>query len=340
MKKIGLTFLILCASMLTGCVQTSYNGFRSSNVDMSVREISVKNNDNVLQMLDEARSAVVGISVSVSGGYTAIGSGVAISSGGYILTNNHVIEDGKDIKLYYADKTTGVASVLWNDPAVDMAILKSSREIPYLSTEDLNNTFVGEDVYAIGTPLTLEFKHTVTKGIVSAMDRTLESESDNGTIYLQSLVQHDASINPGNSGGPLITSEGKVIGLNTLKASEGEGIAFAVPIKLGKIIVSKLKENKDYKTPYMGVFAFDSDLAEIYNQNFYSDGVYVYSTTGPAKQAGLKKGDIITYINDKKISNMLDFRAEIYEKDIDDIISVTFERDGVFQKVDLKLTKR
>ena len=188
MRKIGLTFFVMSACLLTGCAQNSYNGYRNMNVDMTVREIAVKNNEDILNTLDEARSAVVGILVNINNGQ-AVGSGVAISSGGYILTNNHVIEDEKSIKLYYADKTVGTANVLWSDPAVDMAVLKSSREIPYLSTEDLENTFVGEDVYAIGTPLTLDFKHTVTKGIVSAMDRTLESEGNGGTIYLQSLVQ-------------------------------------------------------------------------------------------------------------------------------------------------------
>lgn len=339
MRKIGLTFFVMSACLLTGCAQNSYNGYRNMNVDMTVREIAVKNNEDILNTLDEARSAVVGILVNINNGQ-AVGSGVAISSGGYILTNNHVIEDEKSIKLYYADKTVGTANVLWSDPAVDMAVLKSSREIPYLSTEDLENTFVGEDVYAIGTPLTLDFKHTVTKGIVSAMDRTLESEGNGGTIYLQSLVQHDASINPGNSGGPLINSLGKVIGFNTLKASEGEGIGFAVPIKLGKIIVEKLKEDSAYKTPYMGVFALDKDLAEVYNQNFVSDGVYVVSTAGPAKEAGLKKGDVITYINDEKIRNMLDFRSCVYSKNIGETITITFERNGIYQKVQLKLSKR
>lgn len=339
MKKKHLTFFILPLIFCVGCAHNSSGMRRDLSVDMSVREISAKSNSEILSTLNEARSAVVGISVDLGNGY-AVGSGVAVSDGGYILTNNHVIENGRSIKLYFADKTTAAGRVVWKDPSIDMAVIKSSKEIPYLSTEDLQGTFIGEDVYAIGTPLTLEFKHTVTKGIVSAKDRTLESEGENGTIYLQSLIQHDASINPGNSGGPLINVEGKVIGLNTLKTSEGEGIAFAIPIKIGKIVVDKLKNNSSYKTPFIGVFAFDKDLAEIYQEDFNSDGIYVVGVSGPAKAAGLKKGDLITDIDGVKIANMLDFRSNIYSKNIGDTIIVTYIRNGVYENVNITLKER
>ena len=338
MKKICLTFLLGTVAFLTGCGQNAYNGFKDPNVDMTVREISAKNEEDILNMLSDARSCVVGISVDLKNGY-AVGSGVAISDGGYILTNNHVVSDGNEITLYFADKTKLGAEVVWADPSIDMAVVKTSRQIPYLSTEDLKNVFVGEDIYAIGTPLTLEFKHTVTKGIVSSTKRTLESEGEKGTIFLQNLIQHDASINPGNSGGPLITASGKVIGLNTLKASEGEGIAFAIPIKLGKIVVNKLKQNKSYVTPYMGVFALDADLAEVYGRNL-KDGVYVVSVTGPAKKAGIKEGDVIKSINNEEINNMLDFRSAIYEKDVGDIVEVIIERNNQQITKLIKLEKK
>ena len=339
MKKTILTFLILPVFLFAGCYQTRAFEDRDESVDMSVREIVQKSTVDAVEMLNEAKSAVVGISVQITGGY-AVGSGVAVTDGGYILTNNHVVEDGKNITLYLADKTTASASVVWSDPAVDLAILKSSKQIPYLSTQDLNDTFVGEDVYAIGTPLTLDFRHTVTKGIVSAQDRVLETESNAGVSYLQSLVQHDASINPGNSGGPLVSAQGKVIGLNTLKATESEGIGFAIPIKLGKIVTEKLKENPNYKTPFIGVFAFDSALAKVYSYENFGEGVYVVASSGPAGEAGIKKGDVIQSINNQKVRNMLDFRSEIYQKDVNEIIEVGFERNGIFQTVSIKLGSR
>lgn len=339
MKKVGLVFLLLSTILCGGCVNQSYQENSDPKVDMHVREISSGNSSEIYDVINDARSAVVGIAVDLNNGYS-IGSGVAISKGGYILTNFHVIEGGDNITLYYADKTKGSASVIWADAGIDMAVLKSSREIPYLSTQDLDNLYIGEEVYAIGTPLTLEFKHTVTKGIISALDRTLETESAYGASFLQSLVQHDASINPGNSGGPLITSQGKVIGLNTLKASEGEGIAFAIPIKIGKVVVQKLEENNGYQTPYVGIFGFDSNLAEVYGQNFNSEGVYVVSTTGPAKQAGIVKGDLIVEIDGEKISNMLDFRVAIYEKNVGDTIKISVLRNDKITDIFVKAINR
>ena len=341
MKKIGLAFLMF-PLFLTGC-SFNYNGGMTrkadTSVDMSVREIATRSDGNIISMLDEARSAVVGISVDYGNSY-AVGSGVAITNGEYILTNNHVVEGGSDITLYFADKTSGKASLIWSDPGIDMAVLKSSKAIPYLRAEDLDNTFVGEDVYAIGTPLTLEFKHSVTKGIVSAKDRVLESEGSSGAFYLQSLIQHDASINPGNSGGPLINAEGRVIGLNTLKTTESEGIGFAIPISLGEIVIDKLSNNSSYKTPYFGVFAFDSTLAEVYGENFDDEGIFVVSSVGPAKNAGLKKGDLITAIDGDRISNMLDFREFLYSKDVGDNVTITFLRNGIYQNVNLTLGSR
>ena len=339
MKKMGLVFFMLPIFLCGGCTSHSYEGYIDPNVDMRVREISVGSSAEVYDVLNDARSAVVGISVDLNDGY-AVGSGVAISNGGYILTNFHVVEGGDDISLYYADKSTGTASVLWADVGLDMAVLKSSREIPYLSTESLDNIFIGQDVYAIGTPLTLEFKHTVTKGIVSATDRTLETESAYGSSFLQSLIQHDASINPGNSGGPLIDSRGRVIGLNTLKASEGEGIAFAIPIEIGRVVVDKIIENNAYQTPYLGVFGFDSNLAEVYGQRLNDKGVYVVSATGSAEKAGILKGDLITAINGEEIDNMLDLRVAVYKRNIGDVINISFLRDGKAFEASVKLTSR
>ena len=324
MKKNLLAIFILSSMLVAGCSSGNDSGYADPSVNMQVREIAPSTSD-VNKMLSSARSAVVGIAVDLSDGY-AIGTGVAISSGGYILTNFHVVEGGNAVKLYFADKTTGSAEIVWGNPGLDMAILKSSREIPYLSTRNLGDVLVGDEVYAIGTPLTLEFKHTITKGVVSAMDRTLESESSYGVSYLQSLIQHDASINPGNSGGPLINGAGQVIGINTLKASEGEGIGFAIPIELGKVIVDKIRANENYSSPYLGIFGFDSALASVYGDQAVGEGVYIVSTKDSAKKAGLKKGDIIVGVDDEKIANMLDFRIAIYKHDIGDSVKIKYIR--------------
>lgn len=334
-----LAFLLLSPAILCcGCGQNPNSPYIDTTVDMSVREISLENTDEI-EMLDKARSAVVGISVDLVGGY-AIGSGVAITNGGYILTNNHVIEDGNNITLYFADKSTGKASVLWKDAGLDLAILKSSREIPYLRAGKSKELKVGEPVYALGTPLTLQFKHTVTKGIVSALNRTLEVESNNGSNFLQSLVQHDASINPGNSGGPLINANGEVVGINTLKASEGEGLGFANPIEVGSAIMDRIIENNSYKAPYLGVFGFDSEIAQVYGESVGQDGVYIISTTGPASKAGLIKGDIITSIDDNPIVSVQDLKISLFKYNVGDDVEVHFVRNGKSMSITLKLTQK
>ncbi len=324
-KKILLSLAFFMPLILCGCMGKVE--YADPSVDMRVREITVGENTPATEMLSEARSAVVGVSVELDGGY-AIGSGVAIEEGGYILTNYHVVEDGKNITLYYADKTTGTASYLWGDSGLDLAIIKSSKNIPYLSTSSEENVVVGEDVYAIGTPLTLQFKHTITKGIVSATGRTIEVESDNGTSFLQSLIQHDASINAGNSGGALINSRGQVIGINTLKAVEGEGIGFAIPIDIGESIMNQIVKNRNYKEPYLGVFGFDSDIAELYGENIARAGVYIVSVDGPAKENGLIKGDIITAISDQRVENILELRIALFKYNVGDKINVTYLRNN------------
>ena len=330
MKKFfysALTLSMLCTLVLTGCGNMEQ---ADPNVNMSVRQITSESTTPATEMLSEARSAVVGISVNLSDGY-AIGSGVAITDGGLILTNNHVVEGGRNITLYYADKTTGTGKVLWTDPGLDLAVVRSSRQIPYLGTYTLPLE-IGEEVYALGTPLTLEFKHSVTHGIVSATNRTLEVDSSAGSSFLQSLIQHDAPINPGNSGGPLINARGQVVGINTLKATEGEGIGFAVPIEIGKIITEQLKEDAAYSSPYIGVFGFDSDIARAKGENFNGEGVYVVSVDGPAVKAGLKKGDLVTKFGDFEVKDLLSLRKAVLLYKTGDSVLVKFTRAGSVQE--------
>ncbi len=325
-SKIVLAFLMLTPCLLCGCGESDNSYYIDKSVDMRVREVTLEGSDE-LEMLDKARSAVVGISVDLGTGY-AIGSGVALKNGNYILTNNHVVEDGGKINLYYADKSIGSGKLLWRDAGLDLAIVKSSKEIPYLKIGSSKALQVGESVFAFGTPLTLQFKHTVTKGIVSALNRTLEVESSGGSNFLQSLVQHDASINPGNSGGPLINTKGEVVGINTLKASEGEGLGFANPIEIGSVILDRVIENNSYKAPYLGVFGFDSEIAQIYGEALNQDGVYVVDALGPAKAAGLSKGDVITSLGGIQIKSMQDLRTSLFSFNSGDTVIIEFTRNG------------
>lgn len=322
MKKFFVGGLLGFSLFLVGCGQ-------KSDIDMTPRMLI--GSENEIAMLEEVKSAIVGISADYEDGY-AVGSGVAVVDGSLILTNNHVIEDGQNITLYFADETTGKADVLWTDAGLDIAILKSNKKIPYLAFGNSESIKVGEEVYAIGTPLTLQFKHSVTKGIVSAKNRVVSVESQNGDSFMQSLIQHDASINPGNSGGPLINTKGEIIGINTLKASQGEGMGFAIPVEVAQKIALHVKENPNESMPYLGVFGFDSEIAKVYGYDIDEKGVFVISVNGRLSDY-IQKGDLITALGKCKIEKLLDLRLALFEYNQGDLIEINFIRNGVPQKV-------
>ncbi len=347
LKKFSTVFclLFLCMACLAmgGCqIYTGVEGAPDVNINMTPRKISTENANTFEQIVETVIPAVVGIS-AVYGDVESVGSGVAVANGGYVLTNNHVVADANSITVYYANKTSGRASLIWSDPAMDLAVVKTSVNIPYLTTGDSTSLKVGENIIAIGTPLTLQFKHTVTHGIISALDRTIEIDNeDNTTSYLQNLIQHDSSINPGNSGGPLIDDNGNVIGINTLKVSEAEGIGFAIPIEVAIPVVNQILKNGTYETPYLGMFGFDSEIAAFYGRTLEKDGVYIVNidSNGTIGKSGLQEGDIITKVGDAKIKTMLDLRTQLYYYNVGDSITITYLRDGGERIANLSLTSR
>ena len=314
MKK--LLFLFLSFVVIFSCVGCRPEKTEvDTTVDMTPRLISTSGINDFADVAETVRSAIVGVSVKLSNG-SSLGSGVAIADNGYVLTNQHVISGQKDITLYLADKTTTKADLIWSDSSIDLAILKSAKNIPYLSTAPLSDVKIGDDVLAVGTPLSLQFQHTFTKGIVSALNRTLEIQSLGGyTTYMQNLIQHDASINSGNSGGPLINSQGKVIGINSLKASDAEGIGFAIPIETATAIAERVIPDANFEQVRLGVFGCDAELAKFKNETDLDKGVFVLDVKKGSIMSltGLRAGDVIVSINDEKITNNLDFRKAIYK---------------------------
>ena len=304
---------------------------------MSPRLI-VSSAENTELLVEDIRSAVVGISAISNNSYS-VGSGVAVADGGYILTNHHVINGASELIVYFANNTADYADIIWSDSSLDLAIIKSYTNIPYLELGKVEDVKVGQDILAIGTPLTLQFTHTVTKGIVSAKNRTLEVESDNGLAYLQNLIQHDASINPGNSGGPLISTDGKVVGINTLKATEAEGIGFAVPINLVKPIIESFKNNGEFEEAYIGIFAYDKNVIPYLDSSIdFNSGIYVAQilADGPSYNSGLRTGDIITKIDGIEINKMTKLREYLYSKRPGDKVVLNVE-DGESKVIEVVL---
>lgn len=328
---------------LVGCSSNaSINGVPDMKINMTPRMISTTTINNFEEIAQAVTPAVVGISAKY-GNVESVGSGVALSSNGYILTNDHVVSGANSITIYYANKTSGSATLIWADPAMDLAVIKSTIDMPYLTARDSTTLQTGQDVIAVGTPLTLQFKQTITKGIISALDRTIEVNNDDGsTSYLQNLIQHDASINPGNSGGPLINSSGEVIGINSLKVTEAEGLGFAIPIEVALPVLNQIIQNGSYETPYLGLFGLDTAIATFYGKTVEEEGVYVVNVdkVGPSANAGLKTGDIVKKIDGYEIRTMLDLRSTIYNYKINDTLFVTYLRNGVEETAQLTLVSR
>ena len=314
--------IILFPVILFGCTNAEPNigTGNVSGADLFAEPINASN------IASNSTSAVVGIEC-IMDGYRSVGTGVSVADG-IILSNAHVVGDNDQVTLYLIDGSSTKANVVWKDSTLDLSILTTKAKIPYLTLENKDGVIVGEEVIAIGTPIDIQFQQTVTKGIVSALNRTVLL--DDNESYLQDMIQHDASINPGNSGGPLINKKGNVVGINTLKVSSAEGIGFAIPVDAAKNVIEHIKNDGSYITPYLGVYGVDSQVAKYYNLDVNQDGVLVISTdaNGPIAKGGIVKSDLITAINGQPISNMLDLRTELFKSKVGDSMLVEYLRNG------------
>ena len=349
-----LTFLLI-VFLVTGCTNIGQNFQSNQNGDGSIvsgnnmlnnpnfignnMQIDVKNITSYQDLIATCKPAVVGISAT-NGRYQSIGSGVCVDNTNHILTNYHVVEDGNVIGLYLSDGSTANATLVWTDASSDLAILKASKQIPYLPLASNNSYKSGDEVVAIGTPLDLAFKHSATKGIISAVNRTISVDNDFGESTLYNLIQHDASINPGNSGGPLINMSGEVVGINTVKVTDAEGMGFAIPVDTFKPVIQKVNANGSYTTTYIGVFGYDYQLKKI---GKLEHGFYVQSVAknSPAEKAGINSGDIITKIDDVDIDLARELKTKLYTHNVGDVVKISVKsKDDMLEKTyEIKLEK-
>lgn len=256
-----------------------------------------------------------------------IGSGFIFDKRGYVLTNNHVIQGADEIKVILIDKREFSATILGSDPQNDIAVLKleKAENLPVVELGDSDKLQVGQLTIAIGTPYGIDFQNTVTTGVVSALGRTIQSQSGEGQnrtsgVVMSNIIQTDASINPGNSGGPLLDSQGRVIGINTAILGNAQGMGFAIPINTAKNIVNDLIEFGYAKRPYIGVYgqAVTADALDTYFGYKADGGVYIAQVVSgsPAEKAGLKTGDIILEVEKQKVTDMDQLKKIIQEKGI------------------------
>ena len=267
----------------------------------------------------------------------SLGSGFIIDKEGFVVTNNHVIQDAEQIKVKLGGDTEYDAEVVGRDANTDLALLKikTGKDLPFLKLGDSDELKIGQWVVAIGSPFGLE--RTVTAGIVSAKGRVI------GSGPYDNFIQTDASINPGNSGGPLINMQGEVVGINTAIIAAGHGIGFAIPVNLSKKIIAQLKSEGEVTRGWLGVAIQDltGEMAEYYGLKDRK-GVLVADVFkgDPADEAGIQAKDIILEVNDHKIETSRQLTAMIADLKVGEDAKVDVFRNGKIKTFHIKLAKR
>ncbi|HEX6041367.1 S1C family serine protease [Longimicrobium sp.] len=282
---------------------------------------------NVVRVARQVTPAVVSVSTGQGSG-----SGVLIRADGVILTNAHVVGNARQVEIGLANGQTLAGRVLGRDPSIDIAIVDvEGSGLPVASLGNSDALEVGQTTIAIGNPLALE--RTVTRGIVSALNRTAAE------FNLDELIQTDAAINPGNSGGPLLDSRGRVIGINTaiLREAGGvgaEGLGFAVPINLASDVAQQILTTGRVTRAFIGISYLDVTAELAREFGLPVQGGIILRAVGqgtPAAQAGLRPGDIVTRMDDTPITSGGDLRRAIRERDPGETVTITGVRpDGPF----------
>ncbi len=271
---------------------------------------------------------------------------------GYILTNNHVINDGKSITVVMSNDEEVEAKVLGGDSYLDLAVLQIPRNKVLMvanigSSEDMK---LGDIVFTVGSPMGYEYRGSVTSGVLSGKDRMISvSVSSSNNDWVMRVLQIDASINPGNSGGPLLNVNGEVIGICSLKLvdDEIEGMGFAIPIEYAMSHVKTLEAGKKVEWPLLGIEMVNvTDSVTLYryrimlDENIKSGVVVLNAVDGSgAKEAGLKKGDVIIKFAGKEVKDFAYLRYELYQHSAGDVVEVTYLRDGKEKTTKIKLGK-
>jgi serine protease Do len=270
--------------------------------------------------------------------YSATGSGVIVSQDGYIVTNNHVVQEATDVNITLNDKREYKAKIIATDPSTDLALIKIDEQgLPFMTYGNSDEVKIGEWVLAVGNPFNLT--STVTAGIVSAKARTNILGSQGA---IESFIQTDAAINPGNSGGALVNTRGELIGINAAIASGTgyyTGYSFAIPVNIVKKVVGDFMKYGKIQRVYMGVYYREID-DQFAKEKGFTDlrGIYVNDVVegGPAAIAGMKSGDVIIRIDNLPVNGKAELNELINQKNPGDKISVIINRDG--QENELALT--
>lgn len=322
-------------------------------VEKTVKEVSVTETNTIKSAVDKIYDAVVYIESYQNG--KSIGSGTGFvykkdDKNGYIITNYHVIDGASGVKIINNANQTVDATILGGDEYADIAVLsiEASAVLEVAKMGDSTALELGDTLFTVGSPLGLDYMGTVTKGILSGKDRTVEVSLSNGE-FLMEVIQTDAAINPGNSGGPLCNVNGEVIGVNSLKLvqDEIEGMGFAIPIEMVMATARQLESGKEVQRPLLGVSMLDvTDTFTLYRNGIIvpedvESGIVVVTVEkdSPAFEAGLQKGDILLEVDNEEVTSIAHFRFKLYKHSVGETIKLKYYRDGKIKDLDVKLTK-
>ena len=328
----------------------------STNTNVPAANLQISNTDiqtTITQAVEKVGPAVVTVVGTIPGQITFFGrttdgqvsgSGVIISPDGYIVTNNHVVENANDLSVILSDGTQLPAKLISTDIFSDLAVLKVDGKMPaVINIGNSDNLKSGETVIAIGSPLG-EFRNTVTVGVISATGRTL----DTGNGYsMEDLLQTDAAINQGNSGGALINLNGELVGINSLIVRGGngstavaEGLGFAIPSNTVKLIAERIISQGYFARPNLGVSyqAINPSIARRYNLPTQW-GAYVtdVASGSPAAQAGIQRGDIVVSIGNTAIDEQTSYINALFDYQPGDQVAIKALRDGKEMTFDVTL---
>lgn len=316
-----------------------------------IESITLTESDTISASVKQVYDSVVTIQ-NYDNVLSAIGTGFVYKTDdnyGYILTNNHVVRGAKKIKVVNTQGEEVEATLMGSDEYADLAVLRVEKNfvLQVAKFGDSTTLEIGDSVFTVGTPVSITYQGSVTKGIISGLDRQVTVDLESGGKFMMEVIQTNAAINPGNSGGPLVNLKGEIVGINTLKLVEDEieGMGFAIPIEMVTAVLDRLETGSKIERPYLGVSMVDTNNTYLlYRNNIllskdYENGVVIAGTEegSDAEKSGLQKGDVILTINDVTIKDIAHFRYILYKYSIGDTIKVGIERKGEAKTIEIKI---
>lgn len=310
------------------------------NADDSIESVVVKKSIDSVVGINTISEVTQNTFFGQQSGYVeGIGSGSIVTEDGYIVTNSHVVSNGDvtQINVLFSNGETSEAELVWNDAALDLAIIKVKKDnLPAIELGDSDEVGIGDKAIAIGNPLGFELQSTVTSGIISGLNRTVKF---NTGVSMDGLMQTDAAINSGNSGGALLNTKGELIGINTAKAGNSDGIGFAIPINIVKPVIEKVRKTGKFNSVYLGITGQSVDyIKQIPNFNTEKlgtdEGVYVVSSFD--KNSDIEEGDVITAIDGVAVKDMNSLRKALLSYAVGDKAKLTVYRDGSKKEIDVE----